>query len=290
MKSLLVITCILIRGLHAGSTIAQDDAFAWSGNAGWINLHADETNGVVIGDAFLSGYAWSGNVGWINFGDGSPANGYAYSNASATDFGVNHDGAGRLTGYAYGANIGWIHFGWAAADDPDRPRLDLLTGNMTGYAYSANIGWINLGSGFLRTGSILYADADNDGISDAWEMLHFGNTTVANGSTDTDGDGASDLAESIANTLPNDADSRLRILSYREDTVEERAEIQFTSSPSRIYLIEHSDDLSAWSDPYLIGTFAPSAGEITTRAFDHRPGTRWFFRVSAYRPLLAPAP
>ena len=289
MRNLVACLCLIfLPSAQAGTTIAEDDAFAWSANAGWINLHADNTNGVIIGDAFASGYAWSGNVGWINFGDGSPVNGHMYANTSAADFGVNHDGAGRLTGYAYGANIGWINFGWATASDPNRPRLDLFTGDMTGYAYSANLGWINLGSGFLRTESIHYADMDADGISDAWEMLHFGTTNTANATDDADKDYVSDKDEFIANTSPLNADSKLRILSYIEDNIGEQAEIQFTSTPSRHYFIEHSENLSSWSDPYLAGIFAPSTGAITTRLFDHRPGTRWFFRVVAKLPLTPP--
>ncbi len=38
-------------------------------------------------------------------------------------------------------------------------------------------------------------DADGDGITDSWEITHFGNLTTANSSTDTDGDGYSDLNE-----------------------------------------------------------------------------------------------
>lgn len=287
MKFILPTTLVLslIVEAPADTTIAADDGFAWSANAGWINLHADGTNGVVIGGAFASGYAWSANCGWIHFGDGSPANGHTYANTSATDFGVNHDGAGGLSGYAYGANIGWINFGWASAEDPNRPRFDLFTGEMTGYAYSANLGWINLGSGFLRTNFIHHEDMDADGIGDAWEWLHFGNTNTATATTDSDGDGACDQDEFVANTSPLDPDSKLRILAYIEDSIAEQAESRFTSTPSRHYLIEHSNNLSAWSDPYLAGIFAPSDGIMTTRIFQHRPGTRWFFRVAAHLPL-----
>lgn len=39
------------------------------------------------------------------------------------------------------------------------------------------------------------SDTDADGLPDAWEMLHFGNLTTANATTDWDGDGYSDLTE-----------------------------------------------------------------------------------------------
>ncbi len=40
-----------------------------------------------------------------------------------------------------------------------------------------------------------FIDLDGDGIDDAWEILHFGNTTTANATSDFDGDGYSDLTE-----------------------------------------------------------------------------------------------
>jgi acid phosphatase type 7 len=48
------------------------------------------------------------------------------------------------------------------------------------------------------------ADADGDGLTDAWEVTHFTNTTSQNGSGDPDGDGATNLAEFQAGTDPMD--------------------------------------------------------------------------------------
>ncbi len=54
-------------------------------------------------------------------------------------------------------------------------------------------------------------DSDTDGMTDAWEMLHFA-TLARNGSGDFDGDGQSDVAEFFAGTLPTDPNSSLRVL------------------------------------------------------------------------------
>ncbi len=48
-------------------------------------------------------------------------------------------------------------------------------------------------------------DADGDGISDAWEITHFGNTTTANQISDYDKDGYTDLQEYL-NQLASETD------------------------------------------------------------------------------------
>ena len=52
-------------------------------------------------------------------------------------------------------------------------------------------------------------DGDNDGLPDRWETTWFNQTTLLtqNGTTDSDGDGASNLAEYEATSKPNDAAS-----------------------------------------------------------------------------------
>ena len=276
---------IFLPAAHAGTNIASDKPHAWSANSGWINLRGDITNGVLVGDSFLSGHAWSGNAGWIQFGDGTPANLHTYSNASAADFGVNHDGAGNLSGLAYGANIGWINFGWASANDPNRPRFSLVTGDFSGYAWSANTGWIDLGTGNLRAESVLYADADGDGISDAWEQQQFGNTSSASVTSDADGDGVSDKNEFLGGSDPHDVSSYLRIVSYREMPGLVQSQIEFTSKPTRLYRLEWSTDLVSWAVVPALGTFTPSAGATTIKLVTHPAEERRFFKAVAIVPL-----
>lgn len=271
----------------AQSTIdATGNSYAYSANTGWINGRPSAVDGVVATGFWLSGYAWAANIGWINFGSGTPTNGYAYTNNSASDFGVNHDGAGNLSGYAYGANIGWINFGWTNSSDPQRPRIDLLTGNFSGYAYSANTGWINLGAGYLRTATLAFPDTDGDGIADAWEMQAFGNLSSANATSDFDHDGASDAEEFIAATRPADPNSFFKVIGHSYDSSFTQATLTFGfTTATRLYRIEESDDLiSPWRN-FGPAAFAPDPGGFTTRTFTIPGGTRRFFRVVALLPL-----
>lgn len=262
---------------------AAPDAYAYGANTGWINCNTG--NGVYVGDFILSGSMYSANLGWISMGDGTPANGYAYSNASAGDFGVNQDGLGNLSGYAYSANTGWINFGWATVNDPNRPRFSLATGAFAGFAYSANTGWINLGTGYLAVGQVTRTDSDGDGMDDAWESANFGNLTTAGIGSDFDGDGQSDAAESIAGTGPKAVDDYLRITSLTPlDSGLTQTSVVFSSNEKRLYRIEHCTDLATWSDSGL-GTFSPDNGPTTEKTFTVPGSTSRFYRVVSVRPI-----
>jgi hypothetical protein len=280
----LIVLWIGLRAISAGqSTISTVDKFVYAANGGWIDFRTSAADGVVVTEYYLSGKAYAANFGWINLGGGAPVNGHTYSNASATDFGVNLSAAGELTGYAYAANVGWINFEQVYG----QPRLDLLTGKFTGYAYAANLGWISLGtpSSDLVTATVSSPDTDGDGIGDAYERLYFGNLTVMNATSDTDGDGASDVQEYAANTQPNNPADYLRIINQSHTGAFTSVALTFTSKPNRLYTIEHNTDLvGAWTDSGL-GLFAPAVGVTTLRNFGYPAGPQRFFRVLAHRPL-----
>lgn len=269
----------------AQSTIDPSQPYAYSANTGWINTYADGTNGLTTYDAFCAGYAYSANIGWIHFGDGTPQNGYHYSNSTQTDYGVNIDTSGNLTGYAYSANAGWISFSWADSQNSNRPRIDLTTGAFSGYAYGANIGWILLGTSQLTTTSLQIVDTDTDTISDTWEYQTWGNLTHSDATTDTDGDGATDLAEYLAGTAADDPFSLLQIISYTP-TSTQAATLTFLSQATRHYRIQWNTDLgTTWQDTTL-GTFTPDAGTTTTKAINWETSSNTrFLRVIATPPL-----
>lgn len=273
----------------ADSTINAVNKFAHAANAGWINFRHDQPaspEGVVFGEYFLSGFAHGANIGWIDFGDGSPADGIRYANGSPSDFGVNHDGAGNLSGLAYGAN-----FGWADASNPDRPRVNLLTGGFSGYAYSANLGWIQLGTGFLTADSMLSIDSDNDGIADAWEREVFGNLTTATASSNWDHDTSPDKQEYLAATNAKDADSHFSIESTLYNSDHTQATVTFTSSANRFYRLQTSESLGIAPDMWIdggLGLITPDAGASTTRSISWLTTDHKFIRAVAVLPLQLP--
>ncbi len=294
MKTPAALCCCLLAlatTAPAQTTVNDPLKYAYGANTGWLNFRPSAPDGVVVGEAFLSGNIYAANFGWISVGDGTPDNGHTYSNTSATDTGVNHNGTGTLTGYAYGANIGWVNFGWnAVVNDPNRPHFNLLTGQFTGYAYSANTGWINL-AGNLTTDTLACPDTDADGMADAWEMQKFGNLPAAGVGTDRDKDGQSDAAEYVADTNPNDAGEYLRITTMWPDFANMQMTIQFrTARPTRRYRIQTSTTLSAGP-----GAWVTTGGDFLTDIFLNfrtqvvpipaPAGPRRYFRVVAEKPL-----
>jgi len=263
----------------AETTIDPMNKNAYGANVGWINAQGDITNGMVVGQAFCSGYIYSANCGWIDLGDGSPANQVAYANDSATDFGVNHDGSGNLTGYAYGANIGWLTF----EQTYGKPNIDLLTGALSGYVWSANAGWISLhtSEGYVKTATLHAGpDSDSDGIPDAWELGYTNLLTGLSGSGDADGDGVSDADEYRADTNPTDADDLLIItdLTIKGST----NTLTWTAKPTRTYQLQRGATLTNWIDG--VPGIPVSGPEMSESVIGITNGTQ-FYRVKATLPL-----
>lgn len=187
--------------------------------------------------------------------------------------------------FAHGANIGWMD---CRADGANGVVIGEFV--CSGFIYAANVGWISLSNAlaFVQTDTIRPgADTDGDGIADAWELLHFGDLTIANSKSDFDHDGFTDLQEYLADTDPKDPSSNLRLTRYSFAANGSPVTLTWNSRPTRGYRVLKRANLDAgfpWTDVGL-GLFAPDADATTTRVFaDPTPLPR-FFEIEAFRPL-----
>ncbi len=266
----------------AATTVNDVNRYAFGANIGWIDVRADGANGAVFGASHCTGFLWSATCGWIGLGN-TPTNGWRYTNTSAADWGVNHDGQGNLTGHAYGANIGWITF----EQEHGKPRIDLVTGRLSGYAWGANVGWIGFSNlhAFVRTSLAAGPDTDDDRIPDAWEMQRAGGLTAL-GPGDADRDGVPDADEYAADTDPQTGE-RLSIVGLRR--VDGTNVVTWTSRPTRIYAVESTNAMpkpsAGWPDAGG-GIIGPPATSPSQAAIPQPSGAAAFIRIRATVPLV----
>lgn len=87
------------------------------------------------------------------------------------------------------------------------------------------------------------ADADQDGLPDDWENQYFGGTD-ASGNGDADGDGANNIMEFLAGTIPTNPSSVLRLSAIYSGG---NLSVQIPSVNGREYRLHFSADLQTWS-------------------------------------------
>jgi hypothetical protein len=94
-------------------------------------------------------------------------------------------------------------------------------------------------------GEIVRGDVDTDGdrMPDDWENFYF-SSLAQEAEQDMDSDGASNLAEYQAGSIPVVDTNLLQILSITKQP--DAAELRFTFAPNRSYHLQWSDDLKNW--------------------------------------------
>src|SRR5439155_24523807 len=95
-------------------------------------------------------------------------------------------------------------------------------------------------------GNYTFTDSNNNGMSDAWEQQVFGTVSpTRTASTDTDRDGATDYAEFVAGTNPNDPASHLKLLTPAL-VGNNSVRLTWPSSLGRSYRIQGSANAVSW--------------------------------------------
>lgn len=121
-------------------------------------------------------------------------------------------------------------------------------------------------------------DTDNDRLPDWWEQRHFSSLDVAGTDTDTDEDGATDLAEFRGGTNPNDSRSVFRMRSAARVSTRNIA-VRWTGIAGQVFTLERATNLLTGFTEIVRDDIAstPPLNSITdTNAPDPGP---YFYRV-----------
>ena len=120
-------------------------------------------------------------------------------------------------------------------------------------------------------------------MPDAWEALYPSclNPAVADGGGDCDNDGFTNLQEYIAHTDPTQANSALRVESFRTDG--NTATISFMGVVGRQYGLERRPDVASGSWLRVATTIPDADGQVTIADPDPPTG-QMYYRLVAELP------
>jgi hypothetical protein len=135
------------------------------------------------------------------------------------------------------------------------------------------------GGTLVFAGIYTFADANENGISDTWELYHFSSVDPQRTpATDTDGDGRTDFAEFTAETDPADPLSFLECFAPKTN-IPVAPEMAWSSVPTRQYRVLGSADAVTWMpvSAWMWG----GAGTTAFRLAAPGPGQPYLFKVEA---------
>lgn len=115
-------------------------------------------------------------------------------------------------------------------------------------------------------------DSDGDDIPDDWEVQYFGEISITDGLSDSDGDGISDGSEYITGHSPIDPQDRFCIIHQEFDSASSKITLTMSTKDNlenRRYRILHSKDLnqSSWLTLLSVPPFLSDKGTITQKSF-----------------------
>jgi len=117
-------------------------------------------------------------------------------------------------------------------------------------------------------------DIDADGLTDAWEVTHFGNTTSQNGSGDPDNDYATNALEYTASSLPLDRNSFPDTEGSTGDGMCDPWEVFYFGNTARLPNDDADNDTYANIDEFLANTHPNDTAWTPVKA---KLGHRWSF-------------
>jgi len=266
----------------------------------WVGINPD-----TYGDI-----SWSGSVSSLDRGAGNGVNAanrdLIYSNQTRTlehkvaigvwnivmNMGDSMEARDNMEVRAEGTVIG-ADVDSLAGEFPYVTGTVVVTDGSLSLEFSDNGGsdnsWVITRLGLTRGDDGL--DTDNDGVTDVFEQIHYGHVTSnTDGTGDLDGDGSTDLAETIAGTDPTDSSSVFRILSSSSSLldVEQNVEVTLTwsSVPGREYTVLRNTTIDAIDSGSWVeeaSNISASAGTMTSHSFQVS-GDQYFFLIVADLP------